>query len=227
MKNLVNDMDMKRFFNGFRKLWGVGVYLLLIALLVEGTAMFVQQWVSFPFRVTRTIQVGLTVILCCLYVSGMIWFNVSLNLIKVNLLDSERTLVTHGPFSYVRHPLYAILFLTALPLTIVWSADGLFSIAWIVTFLLSHVLVLKEERGLQEEFGDAYTTYRQYVPPLFPYKGNGWKRYRTQQRLRRGRNPTDSRRLERRKNETDQATNSATNFEANDPQKRRRLAEGN
>jgi protein-S-isoprenylcysteine O-methyltransferase Ste14 len=153
--------------------------LLIIALLVEGVTMSVHKWVGFPLRVTRTVQVGLTVILGGLCVAGLIWFNASLNLIKVNLLDGERTLVTQGPFSYVRHPLYAIVLLTALPLTIVWSADGLFVIAWFVILLLSHALVLKEERGLREEFGDAYTTYRQYVPALLPYKGNGGKRYPT------------------------------------------------
>ena len=118
-----------------------------------------------------------------LFLAGMIWFNASLNLIKVNLLDGDRTLVTQGPFSYVRHPLYAILLLTALPLTIVWSAEGLFAAAWLVILLIAHVLVLKEERGLQEEFGDAYTTYRQYVPALLPYKGNGGKRYRAHHAL--------------------------------------------
>lgn len=170
---------MNRLWNGFKKLWGVGGYVLLIALLVEGMAMYAQQWVSVPLRLTRTLQIGLTMILGGLSVAGMIWFNVSLNLIKVNLMAGERTLVTHGPFNYVRHPLYATIVLTALPLTIVWSADGLFAVAWLVILLLSHVLVLKEERGLHEEFGDAYRIYRQYVPALLPYNGNGGKRYRT------------------------------------------------
>lgn len=172
-------MGIKNFLNGLRKLWGVGVYLLTIVLLVEGVAMSVQQWVSFPLRMTQPVQVGLTLILGGLCIAGLIWFNASLNLIKVNLLDGRRTLVTHGPFSYVRHPLYAILLLTALPLTIVWSEDGLFVVAWLVILLLSHVLVLKEEDGLCKEFGNAYTIYRQYVPALLPYKGNGRKRYRT------------------------------------------------
>jgi protein-S-isoprenylcysteine O-methyltransferase Ste14 len=169
---------VNKFWNRFRKLWGVGGYVLIIALLVEGMTMYVQQWVSYPLQLPRNLQIGLTVVLGGLYVAGMIWFNASLNLIKVNLLAGERTLVTHGPFHYVRHPLYATILLTALPLTIVWSADGLFAVAWIIILLLSHVLVLREERGLREEFGEAYTTYRQYVPALLPYKGNGGKRYR-------------------------------------------------
>ena len=172
-------MGVNRFLDGLRKLWGVGGYLLIIVLLVEVVTMLVRQWTGFPFRVTRTFQIGLTVILGGLCLAGVIWFNASLNLVKVNLLGGERTLVTHGPFSYVRHPLYAVLLLTALPLTIVWSADGLFVAAWLVILLLGHALVLKEERGLREEFGEAYTTYRRYVPALLPYKGNGGKRYRT------------------------------------------------
>ncbi len=170
-------MSAKKVLNGFKQLWGVGVYLLVISLLVEMATMYTRQWVSFPFHVAFSVQVTLTVILGVLFIAGMIWFNTTLNLIKVNLLDDERTLVTHGPFNYVRHPLYANILLTAVPLTIVWYADGLFAISWIVILLIGHALVLKEERGLLQEFGDAYTSYRKYVPALVPYKGNGGKRY--------------------------------------------------
>ncbi len=107
----------------------------------------------------------------------MIWFNRSLNLIETNLLNGSNELVTHGPFAYVRHPLYSTLLITIPPLFIIWSADLLFLIPWILTFIASHSVVPIEEQGLVQEFGREYETYRQYVPALFPYKGNGGQRY--------------------------------------------------
>ena len=170
---------MKAFLNGFKKLLGVGLYLLAIVLLVEGVTVFVRQWFSHPILLTFGTQTGLTVIFIGMCLVALAWFNHSLNLIKVNLLDGERKLVTTGPFKYVRHPLYAILLLTLLPLTIVWSADWVFVAAWILVMIISHNVVRFEERGLAEEFGEEYTRYCHYVPALLPYKGNGGKRYQT------------------------------------------------
>lgn len=71
-----------------------------VVLLVEGMTVLVQPWIGVPFQVTRPLQIGLTVLLGGICLAGLIWFNVSLNLIKVNLLAGDRTLVTHGPFSH-------------------------------------------------------------------------------------------------------------------------------
>lgn len=161
-----------------KTLWGVGVYLLAMVLLIEAITIHLQPWIGVPFPLTRNMQIGLTMGLGAAFVAGMIWFNTSLNLISVNLLGGERKLVTHGPFAYVRHPLYAIVLLTALPLTIVWWRDGLFVASWIVIIAVSHLMVRIEEHGLRREFGETYEVYCRYVPALLPFKGNAGKRIR-------------------------------------------------
>jgi protein-S-isoprenylcysteine O-methyltransferase Ste14 len=108
----------------------------------------------------------------------MIWFNNSLNLAKVYLQGGEHKLITKGPFNYVRHPLYAILLFTLPPLMIIWYADMLFIIPWVVIFVISQYVVLLEERGLVKAFGEDYKRYREHVPTLLPYKGAGGRRYR-------------------------------------------------
>jgi protein-S-isoprenylcysteine O-methyltransferase Ste14 len=80
----------------------------------------------------------------------------------------------------VRHPLYATLLLTLPPLFVVWLSDLLFAVPWALTTVVSHYVVRLEERGLIEEFGDAYERYRQYVPALLPYRGAGGRRYRAE-----------------------------------------------
>jgi protein-S-isoprenylcysteine O-methyltransferase Ste14 len=163
---------------GFKDLLGAGLYLLLVGLLLETLTIAVRQWISFPVSLTVEIQVVLAfpcVLLCLL---GMIWFNRSLNLIKVHLAGGENKLITWGPFNYVRHPLYSTLLITLPPLMIIWYADILFIIPWGVTLIVAHYVVLLEERELVKTFGEDYTRYQKYVPALLPYKGAGGSRYR-------------------------------------------------
>jgi protein-S-isoprenylcysteine O-methyltransferase Ste14 len=164
--------------NRLKNLLGVGPHLLLIGLFLEGLTLIVRRWVSLPIPLALGVQVFLTIpcIVACLW--GMIWFNRSLNLIKANLLNGSRELVTHGPFAYVRHPLYSTLLITIPPLIVIWFADLLFLIPWVLTFIVSHYVLSIEEQGLVQAFGQEYETYRQYVPALLPYKGNGGQRYR-------------------------------------------------
>jgi protein-S-isoprenylcysteine O-methyltransferase Ste14 len=161
-----------------KNLLGVGPHLLLLGLLFEGLAIVIRRWVSFPVSITVKTQAVLTIPCIAVCLLGMIWFNRSLNLIKVNLLNGENKLITQGPFNYVRHPLYSTLLITVPPLTIIWFSDLLFIVPWFLMLILSHFVVSLEERGLVETFGEDYERYRRYVPALLPYKGAGGRRFR-------------------------------------------------
>jgi protein-S-isoprenylcysteine O-methyltransferase Ste14 len=157
---------------------GAGIHVLLAGLLLEGTTFGVQRWVSFPLSLSVEMQILMTVPCIALCLFGVIWFNRSLNLIKIHLLAGKYRLITHGPFSYVRHPLYATLVITIPPLAIIWRSDLLFIFPWVLIVIVSHSIVRLEERKLLKIFGDEYKRYQRYVPPLLPIKGNGGRRYR-------------------------------------------------
>jgi protein-S-isoprenylcysteine O-methyltransferase Ste14 len=163
---------------GVKELLGVGMYLLLLGFLLEGLAIVVGQWISFPISLSSEVQILLTALCVAVCLSGAIWFNRSLDLIKVHLLDGKKELITSGPFAYVRHPLYSTLMMTIPPLLVVWSSDLLFFVPWFLILVISHPLVRLEERGLIAAFGQDYERYRRYVPALLPYKGAGGQRYR-------------------------------------------------
>jgi len=167
---------------GIANLVGVGLHLLLLSLFLEGLTLIFRQWISFPISLTIETQVFLTVPCVAACLLGAIWFNRSLNLIRVHLLNGKNELITQGPFAYVRHPLYATLLITIPPLVIVWLADLLFFVPWILILVVSHCVVRLEERGLVEEFGGEYERYQRYVPALLPYKGAGGRRYREDRR---------------------------------------------
>ena len=162
----------------FKNLFGVGPLLLLLGLLLEGLTVVLWQWVSFPFPLTPEVQILLTIPLAAACILGVIWFNRTLNLVKAHLLGGKHELVTHGLFAYVRHPLYATIMMTLPALVIVWLADLVFFIPWILIVIAAHYIVSFEERSLVEAFGEDYERYRRYVPALLPYKGNGGRRYR-------------------------------------------------
>ncbi len=162
----------------FRNLLGVGLYLLLIGLLLEALTIGVRQWVSFPISLSVEARVVLTIICVLVCLLGVIWFNYSSNLVRVHLVGEENKLITNGPFNYVRHPLYATLLITLPPLLIIWYADLILIIPWVVMFIIAQYVVLLEERGLVKEFGEDYKRYKEFVPALLPYKGAGGERYR-------------------------------------------------
>jgi len=173
-----NKSKLLSLLRGLKNLLGVGRHLLLLGLLLEGLTIVIQQWISFPIPLTFEMRILLTIPCVAACLLGMIWFNRSLNLIKVNLLNGKNELVTHGPFTYVRHPLYSTIMITIPPLVIIWFSDLLFFIPWVLMFIVSHYVVSLEERGLIEVFGKDYEKYQGYVPALLPYKGAGGQRYR-------------------------------------------------
>jgi len=163
---------------GLKNLLGVGPHLILLGLLLEVITLAVRNWISFPFFIAVPAQVILSIICLIVCLMGMAWFHRSLDLISVNLREGKNRLVTHGPFNYVRHPLYATLLITIPPLPILWFKDLLFILPWILLFILSHHVVSIEERRLVKIFCKEYEDYRSFVPALLPYKGAGGKRFR-------------------------------------------------
>jgi len=171
------------FIRSLKNLLGVGLYLLLAGFILEGLTIIIKKWVYFPLNLSICTQILLTIpcVVACLL--GVIWFNRSLNLVKVNFSNKDNRLITHGPFVYVRHPLYSALMITMPPLMIIWFVDLLFFIPWILIILVSHFIVSIEEQGLIDTFGEDYKKYRKYVPALLPYKGAIGKRLRRNQQL--------------------------------------------
>jgi protein-S-isoprenylcysteine O-methyltransferase Ste14 len=172
-----NDSKPFSLLGSIKNLLGAGMHLLLLGLCLEGLTLAVRRWVSFPISPSFEAQVVLTVPCVAACLLGGIWFNRSLDLVGVHLLHGENELITQGPFAYVRHPLYATLLIFVPPLVVIWLSDLLFIIPWALMLSVSHYVVRLEERGLVEEFGQDYERYRQYVPALLPYKGDGGRRY--------------------------------------------------
>lgn len=80
----------------------------------------------------------------------------------------EHTLVTSGPYLYVRHPMYTALFLSMsaiLLLTRNWIVGGVPLVGLFVIVLLR---IQREERAMIEKFGDAYREYMKRTGRFLP-----------------------------------------------------------
>lgn len=77
-------------------------------------------------------------------------------------------LTTSGPYAFLRHPLYAGTLLMLIGFTILLNSH-VWGILFVAVFLAVYLDTMrKEERMLEDKFGDAYRSYRSAVPPLWP-----------------------------------------------------------
>ncbi len=82
-------------------------------------------------------------------------------------MREEQTLVTDGPYQWVRHPMYTVLsgFYLGAALVSANSLIGLVSVGIVLQFWTR---IEPEEHMMLEHFGDAYRTYMQQTGRLLP-----------------------------------------------------------
>ena len=76
--------------------------------------------------------------------------------------------ITDGPYSIVRHPLYLFSFIGAIGIGL--ASDNILVLAALVIFYLSYypLTILSEEKTLTKKFGQAYIDYAKRTPRFLP-----------------------------------------------------------
>ena len=82
-------------------------------------------------------------------------------------LKESHHLVTTGPYSFVRHPLYLAMIGWAVSLSLL-TANWIFVAASVLSIVGVVVRIPKEEQMMIDAFGDEYTAYMQHTGRLFP-----------------------------------------------------------
>ena len=99
----------------------------------------------------------------------MYWVFTSLgrNITHTTAIRREHFLVTHGPYRWIRHPLYSAGMLNFLGLSLLTANLFIFSLA-LLTFTALVLRTSQEEARLIEKFGDEYRQYMQRSGRFLP-----------------------------------------------------------
>jgi protein-S-isoprenylcysteine O-methyltransferase Ste14 len=83
-------------------------------------------------------------------------------------LTRQQTLVTHGPYRHIRHPMYTVLLLTGLTVSLL-TANWVICCVTVPGMILSVLLRLPHEEAMMiERFGDEYRHYMQRTGLILP-----------------------------------------------------------
>ena len=87
---------------------------------------------------------------------------------RARALGAARDLVTTGPYSYVRNPLYLGNFLLSLGVCLVANVSWLVAVLIVGYFFQYLPIITVEEAYLLESCGSIYQTYREQIPRFVP-----------------------------------------------------------
>ncbi len=123
-------------------------------------------WMLLPlFSSLRWI--GVIIGICCLPFIAWIHRALGESFSKTLTIQEEHKLITTGPYSRVRHPIYSIHTIWFLSWILV-SANLLFVVSWMLWIFYVILRVPQEEKMLIGKFGDEYIEYTNRTGALFP-----------------------------------------------------------
>jgi protein-S-isoprenylcysteine O-methyltransferase Ste14 len=142
---------------------GAGLWLSMLAYVVR-PALIARTQLPLP-RPLR--YAGAALAHGCLPLVKAIFGALGANVTRTVVTRERHTLVTHGPYRFVRHPLYTVG-------TVAVAGLGLASASWltaahgIVAFALLARRTRQEEAALVERFGDDYRAYARRTGRFLP-----------------------------------------------------------
>ena len=159
----ISRKDEGYFFAAVLRLSGLCLFVATLAYVIIPASV---QWASFPLPMWFRWLGIVTGILCSFM---MYWTLSSLgkNLTDTVVTRAEATLVTHGPYRWVRHPFYVTTALLMASVTVL-AANWLIGVGSLLVLGLLAVRTPKEERMLIEKFGQQYRDYTEKTGRFFP-----------------------------------------------------------
>lgn len=145
------------------RLAGVCLWLATFAYLIDP---FSVQWASVPLPPSVR-WVGVAIGVSC---SALMYWTLSSlgkNLTDTVVTRKQATLVTNGPYRWVRHPFYVTAALLMGSVTIL-TANWLIGLMSLIVLTMLAIRTPKEEQMLIERFGEQYRDYMARTGRFFP-----------------------------------------------------------
>jgi len=149
---------------GLRVLFTAPVFLSFLAYIINPDWL---AWSALPLA--NEVRLGaLVVALACIPAIGWVFTSIGGNISETVLTKANHQLVMHGPYHWIRHPLYTFGLLTFCAVSLV-AANWFMLFATLIGALAIITLVIpREEARLIDKFGLAYMDYRKHTGALIP-----------------------------------------------------------
>lgn len=147
-----------------RLIVGIPFIILVVAYLIQPGLL---AWAKLPLP-EWTQWLGAALGLASLPLIGWVQWALDANFSTVLHVRDEHTLVTHGPYRWVRHPMYSVLYIWAAAVFLL-SQNGLIGAGFLIPLTAIIATRLKnEEAAMVEKFGDEYRQYMQRTGRFLP-----------------------------------------------------------
>lgn len=142
------------------QIWVLGSFIFII------NPMFLN-WSSFysPLWI-RWIGVILTVLGICIEFSTQLYLG--RNYSTLLHIREEQSLITTGPYRYIRHPMYVALITVGIGMTFL-SANWYFGLPFIAVIVVIFFRIKKEEEVMIDKFGEEYIHYMKRTKRFIPF----------------------------------------------------------
>ncbi len=114
---------------------------------------------------------GAAIAVVCLPAIRWMFLSIGDNISETILTKRTHQLVTHGPYRWIRHPLYAFALLELFSLALLADNWFLFSFPCIAFAVFRLIVIPREEANLIKVFGKEYEDYRHRTGALVPRLG--------------------------------------------------------
>lgn len=149
------------------RLSGLCLFAAALSYLISPSSV---QWASIPIS-AKWRWGGLVIGVGCPILLYWTLSSLGKNLTDTVVTRADATLVTHGPYRWVRHPFYVTTALLMGSVTLL-TANWLIGTASLLVLTLLAVRTPKEEQMLIARFGQQYRDYMATTGPYFPRISN-------------------------------------------------------
>jgi len=159
----INTQEEGRLILNVRRVAGLLIWLSALLYLVNPRWM---AWSSLELPAGLR-WIGAAVMLVCVPLVYWVFSSLGMNVTPTVVTRRAHTLVTRGPYRWVRHPLYSVGLLMFLGFALL-SANWMIFLAILLAFPALVLRTPLEEARLIDRFGDEYRAYMQRTGRYFP-----------------------------------------------------------
>ncbi len=102
----------------------------------------------------------------------LLWVHRTLgkNFAASGIIQARQTLITTGPYQWIRHPMYTTFFIISVSFVLI-TANGFIAIMCLLFGIFLPSIIQTEEQTLLEKFGEEYGEYMQRTGAFLPRWG--------------------------------------------------------